>query len=101
MKIVKNTNNAVLKDKPESFFSTYPEINKLYDKLSNHLNIDKSEILLTPGIDGSIKNLLSSDSAKLIIFPQQPMSCNSSLLLLFNCFFSNIFVFSFSLLSNK
>ncbi len=54
----KNILEKVLKDKPDCFLSTYPEINQLYDKLSNHLNIDKSEILLTSGIDGSIKNIL-------------------------------------------
>lgn len=50
--------NQVLKSKPACFNSTYPEITNLYKKLSNHLSVDEAQILVTSGIDGSIKNLL-------------------------------------------
>ena len=50
--------DQVLKNKPDCFLSTYPEINTLYEKLSIHLGVDKDQILLTSGIDGSIKNIL-------------------------------------------
>ena len=50
--------DQVLKNKPDCFLSTYPEINSLYEKLSVHLGVDKDQILLTSGIDGSIKNIL-------------------------------------------
>jgi histidinol-phosphate aminotransferase len=48
----------VLKNKPDCFHSTYPEVTQLYKKLSHHLNVHESKILLTSGIDGSIKNIL-------------------------------------------
>jgi histidinol-phosphate aminotransferase len=54
----KNILENVLKDRPESFLSTYPEISPLYEKISNHLSVDKKNLLLTSGIDGSIKNIL-------------------------------------------
>jgi histidinol-phosphate aminotransferase len=50
--------DKALKSKPECFNSTYPEITTLYKKLSDHLSVDESQILITSGIDGSIKNLL-------------------------------------------
>lgn len=51
--------NKVLSSKPKSFFSTYPEISSLYEKLSNFNNVSTNQILITSGIDGSIKNLFS------------------------------------------
>ena len=54
----KNILENVLNGKPECFLSTYPEISTLYEKLSKHLNVNKNKLLLTSGIDGSIKNIL-------------------------------------------
>ena len=51
--------NKVLSSKPKSFFSTYPEISNLYEKLANFNNVNINQILITSGIDGSIKNLFS------------------------------------------
>ena len=55
--------NKVLADKPEGFFSMYPEITPLYKKLANHLKINEKQILITSGIDESIKNLFASLTA--------------------------------------
>ena len=52
--------NKVLADKPEGFFSMYPEISPLYKKLAKHLKVNEKQILITSGIDESIKNLFSS-----------------------------------------
>ena len=49
----------VLSSKPKSFFSTYPEISALYKKIAKFNNVEESQILITSGIDGSIKNLFS------------------------------------------
>jgi len=49
----------VLSSKPKSFFSTYPEISNLYKKLAKFNNVNENQILITSGIDGSIKNLFS------------------------------------------
>lgn len=45
--------------KPEYFMSVYPEhiIGSFYDKLSNYLKVNRSQIILTSGIDGAIKTL--------------------------------------------
>ena len=53
-----NLIDKVLSSKPECFNSTYPEITNLYKKLSDHLSVEEDQILITSGIDGSIKNLL-------------------------------------------
>lgn len=53
-----NLIQKALRHKPACFNSTYPEITSLYKKLSNHLSVDENQILVTSGIDGSIKNLL-------------------------------------------
>ena len=55
----KNFIKTVLKGKPPSFFSTYPEISGLYKKIANFNKVSENQILITSGIDGSIKNLLS------------------------------------------
>lgn len=55
----KNFVHNVLKNKPKSFFSTYPEITNLYKKIAKFDKIREDQILITSGIDGSIKNLLS------------------------------------------
>ncbi len=55
----RNFIHQVLKGKPSSFFSTYPEITSLYKKIAKFDKISEEQILLTSGIDGSIKNLLS------------------------------------------
>ena len=49
----------VLKNKPDSFFSTYPEIFNLYKKIAKFNKVLENQLLITSGIDGSIKNLLS------------------------------------------
>ena len=55
----KNFIYNILKKKPRSFFSTYPEIVNLYKKISKFDKVKEDQILITSGIDGSIKNLLS------------------------------------------
>ena len=55
----KNFIYNILKKKPSSFFSTYPEIVNLYKKISKINKVKVDQILITSGIDGSIKNLLS------------------------------------------
>ena len=50
---------TVLASKPDGFFSMYPEITPLYTKLANHLRVSEKQLLITSGIDGSIKNLFS------------------------------------------
>ena len=55
----KNFIYDVLKKKPSSFFSTYPEIVNLYKKISKFNKVKEEQILITSGIDGSIKNILS------------------------------------------
>lgn len=49
----------VLKKKPPSFFSTYPEITGLYKQIAKFEKVKEDQILITSGIDGSIKNILS------------------------------------------
>ncbi len=49
----------VLKSKPPSFFSTYPEIANLYKKIAKFDKVSEDQILITSGIDGGIKNLLN------------------------------------------
>ena len=55
----KNFIYNILKKKPDSFFSTYPEIVNLYKKISKFDKVKENQILITSGIDGSIKNLLN------------------------------------------
>ena len=55
----KNFLKNALKGKPSSFFSTYPEISNLYKKIAKFNKVSEEQILITSGIDGSIKNLLS------------------------------------------
>ena len=55
----KNFINQVLKTKPRSFFSTYPEITDLYKKIAKFNKVNENQILITSGIDGGIKNLLN------------------------------------------
>jgi len=55
----KNFINKILRKKPKSFFSTYPEITGLYKKIAKFDKVKENQILITSGIDGSIKNLLS------------------------------------------
>tara|TARA_B100002003_G_scaffold115313_1_gene106584 strand:+ start:1640 stop:2713 length:1074 start_codon:yes stop_codon:yes gene_type:complete len=49
----------IFSSKPEYFMSVYPEhiIGSFYDKLSKHLKVDKSQIMLTSGVEGAIKTL--------------------------------------------
>ncbi len=54
----KNKIINLLKKQPDSFFSTYPNITNLYKKISKHIRINESQILITSGIDGSIRHLL-------------------------------------------
>ena len=55
----KNFIYKILKKKPPSFFSTYPEITGLYKKIAKIDKVNEDQILITSGIDGSIKNLLN------------------------------------------
>tara|TARA_B100000963_G_C22624243_1_gene671521 strand:+ start:482 stop:1561 length:1080 start_codon:yes stop_codon:yes gene_type:complete len=47
----------IFKNTPDYFLSVYPESSNLYKKLSNFLNIQESNFILTSGIDGAIKTL--------------------------------------------
>ena len=48
----------IFSNKPDWFMSVYPEMDPLYQKLSEFLKISKEKILLTSGIDGGIKTIL-------------------------------------------
>ncbi len=48
----------LIKKQPDSFFSTYPNITNLYKKIASHAKVKESQILVTNGIDGSIRHLL-------------------------------------------
>jgi histidinol-phosphate aminotransferase len=58
---VENWGGDILKDiftnKPDWFLSTYPDSSILYKKLSNHIGLDESSIMLTSGMDSGIKTL--------------------------------------------
>lgn len=47
----------IFADKPAYFLSVYPDSSGLYKKLSKHICVDESKILLTSGMDGGIKTL--------------------------------------------
>lgn len=47
----------VLEKKMPSFFSTYPDLNGLYQKIADHLGVSKEQVLVSSGIDGCIKIL--------------------------------------------
>ena len=47
----------VLKNKPNSFFSTYPEIFNLYKKIAKFNKVDDDQVLVHSGIDEGIKNI--------------------------------------------
>ena len=49
--------NDVLKNKPRSFFSTYPEIFNLYKKIAKFNKVDDDQVLVHSGIDEGIKNI--------------------------------------------
>ena len=48
----------LIKKQPDSFFSTYPNITNLYKKIAKHAKVKENQILVTNGIDGSIRHLL-------------------------------------------
>ena len=47
----------VLKNKPDSFFSTYPEIFNLYKKIAKFNQVSDDQVLIHSGIDEGIKNI--------------------------------------------
>ena len=47
----------VLKNKPDSFFSTYPEIFNLYKKIAKFNQVGDDQVLIHSGIDEGIKNI--------------------------------------------
>jgi histidinol-phosphate aminotransferase len=47
----------VLESKPQSFFSTYPNLSGLYDRIARHLDVEENQIIVSSGIDGVIKTL--------------------------------------------
>jgi len=47
----------IFADKPAYFLSIYPDSSGLYKKLSNHIGVDESKIMLTSGMDSGIKIL--------------------------------------------
>ena len=58
---VENWGSEIVRDifnnKPNWFLSTYPDSTNLYEKLSKHIGVDESKIMLTSGMDGGIKTL--------------------------------------------
>ncbi len=53
----KNFVKDVLRNKPKSFFSTYPEIFNLYKKIAKFNKVDDDQVLVHSGIDEGIKNI--------------------------------------------
>ena len=47
----------IFESKPDCFLSVYPDFSGLYKKISKHINVDESKILVTSGIDGGMKTL--------------------------------------------
>ena len=47
----------VFNEKHNNFLSIYPDLSNLYRKISEHLNVDESNILVTSGIDGAMKTI--------------------------------------------
>jgi histidinol-phosphate aminotransferase len=47
----------IFSEQPAHFLSVYPDSSNLYKKLSKHINIDESKILLTSGMDSGIRTL--------------------------------------------
>ena len=47
----------IFADKPAYFLSSYPDSSGLYKKLSKHIGVDESKILLTSGMDSGIRTL--------------------------------------------
>ena len=58
---VENWGSEIVRDifnnKPNWFLSTYPDPTNLYEKLSKHIGVDESKIMLTSGMDSGIKTL--------------------------------------------
>ena len=58
---VENWGSEIVRDifnnKPDWFLSTYPDSSNLYEKLSKHIEVDESKIMLTSGMDSGIKTL--------------------------------------------
>ena len=49
--------SEIFSNKPDWYLSTYPDSSTLYEKLSKHLDLDSSKIMLTSGMDGGIRTL--------------------------------------------
>jgi len=47
----------IFSQKPDNFLSIYPDFSDLYRKISEHIDVDESKILVTSGIDGAMKTL--------------------------------------------
>jgi histidinol-phosphate aminotransferase len=47
----------IFSQKPDNFLSIYPDFSNLYQKISEHIDVDESKILVTSGIDGAMKTL--------------------------------------------
>jgi histidinol-phosphate aminotransferase len=47
----------IFNNQPDWLLSTYPDSSNLYKKLSKHIRVDESKIMLTSGMDGGIKTL--------------------------------------------
>jgi len=58
---VENWGSEIVKEifnnKPDWFLSTYPDSSNLYKKLSKHIDVEESKIMLTSGMDSGIKTL--------------------------------------------
>jgi histidinol-phosphate aminotransferase len=49
--------NDIFNKKSDYFLSVYPDLSNLYNKISKHIGLDESKILVTSGIDGAMKTL--------------------------------------------
>ena len=47
----------IFNQKSDYYLSVYPDLSNLYKKISQHIFIDESKILVTSGIDGAMKTL--------------------------------------------
>ena len=48
---------TIFKEKPGNFLSIYPDLSSIYTKLAKYCNTDEENILITSGIDGTIKTI--------------------------------------------
>ena len=61
----------IFNSKPSWFLSIYPDLTTIYQKISDHINIDVSKILITSGIDGAIKTIweVATEPGEMVCVP--------------------------------